>query len=339
MRALGSEGCESALGELETLAGSGLAGLLAFLFARITGEEITLAKGIFQIRVRLKESPGNTQLDRSDLPGDSAALGGDRHVELIGDVGRLEGVENLVLEGKSSEVFLKGALVNRDLPGSGDEGDTYAGSLATTGGGERIAHFSEGIGLKFVGLGLLRLVGVVGVVVDFELAENLTTEAIVGNHALHGTFNDELRAATAHLGDRLTLHAADISRVGRVGLILFFASGETHLGRIDNHHEISAIHVRGEERFAFSAKEIGGGYGDIAEDLTVSVDDVPLTFDFLGFGRKGFHFRWGILYPLADLATQVVQPPESLKFQGENVADLQGDESVPGREGRESMSK
>jgi hypothetical protein len=49
--------------------------------------------------------------------------------------------------------------------------------------------------------------------------------------------------------------------------------------------------MRGEKRFALPAKQIRGVDSDVAEDLALGIDDVPLALDFFGFCGKGFHVR------------------------------------------------
>ena len=130
----------STLGDLEALAGAGLTGLLAFLLPGITGEELVFAEGVLKIGIRLEEGAGDTELDGTDLTGHSTTHGADGSVVLVGDIGGLEGVEHLVLEGESTEVILEGALVDRDLTRARDKGDAGGGGLATSRGGVGFAH-------------------------------------------------------------------------------------------------------------------------------------------------------------------------------------------------------
>lgn len=144
---------------------------------------------------------------------------------------------------------------------------------------------------EFVGLDLLGLVRMLGTGVDLELSENRATEAVVGDHSADGTLDEKFGTAGADLRNRLALLAADVTGVAGVDLVVLLVAGETHLGGVHDDNEVPAIDVRREEGFALAAKQVGGGNGDIAENFAIGVDDMPLTFDFFGFGRKGLHFQ------------------------------------------------
>ena len=124
----------STLRELEALTSLGLSGLLTFFLAGITGEEIVFAKGIAEIRIGFQESAGDAELNGTDLTAHATAGGADRDIILIGHVGGLERVKDLVLERERAEVFFEGTLVDRDLSGSGNKSDTGGGRLTASGG-------------------------------------------------------------------------------------------------------------------------------------------------------------------------------------------------------------
>ena len=122
------------LRELEAFPSLGLAGLLALFLAGITGQEIVFTKCIAKIGIGFEEGTGDPELDRADLAAHTTAGGADRGIVLIGHVCCLKGMENFVLERKSPEVFLEGALVDGDLSGAGHKSDAGGCGLATTGG-------------------------------------------------------------------------------------------------------------------------------------------------------------------------------------------------------------
>ena len=64
---------------------------------------------------------------------DGTAVGSDRDIILIRHIRGVEGMEDLVLEGKRAEVVLERALVDRDLPCSGNQGYSGGSGLATAG--------------------------------------------------------------------------------------------------------------------------------------------------------------------------------------------------------------
>jgi hypothetical protein len=122
------------LRELEALTSLGLSGLLALFLAGITGKEIVFAKGIAEIRIGLQESAGDPELDGTDLTAHATTGGADRDIILIGHVGGLKGVKDFVLEREGAEILFEGALVDRDLSGSGNKGDAGRGRFTASGG-------------------------------------------------------------------------------------------------------------------------------------------------------------------------------------------------------------
>ena len=87
-----------------------------------------------EILVDAEEGPGDSELDRSDLAVDAAALRVDRDIVLIHRVGDVKGMKHLVLQGNISEVLLERLLVDRDFTGSGSQDDPGARGLASSGG-------------------------------------------------------------------------------------------------------------------------------------------------------------------------------------------------------------
>lgn len=126
--------CISALRELEALPCLGLAGLLTFLLARVACQKIIFTKGVTKIAIGLQEGAGDAQLDCANLSAYTTAVGSDRDIILIRHIGGVEGMEDLVLERKRAEVVLERALVDRDLPCSGNQGYSGGSGLATAGG-------------------------------------------------------------------------------------------------------------------------------------------------------------------------------------------------------------
>src|SRR5829696_4164475 len=71
------------LAELEAFARSLLPVLLAFLDARVAGQEPRLLQPLPEFDVELDQRPGDSQPQRAGLAGDAAAGDGRQHVELV----------------------------------------------------------------------------------------------------------------------------------------------------------------------------------------------------------------------------------------------------------------
>src|SRR3954470_24557169 len=71
------------LAVLEAFARSLLTVLLAFLDARVAGQEARLLQPLPQVDVELDQRPGDAQAQRPGVAGDAAAGNGRQHVELI----------------------------------------------------------------------------------------------------------------------------------------------------------------------------------------------------------------------------------------------------------------
>jgi len=135
-------------------------------------------------------------------------------------------------------------------------------------------------------LGLV-LVGVAGI--DVQFAEDLATEAVVGDHAPDGVFDQQFGVAAPDGGDIFGLLPTDIAAETGVGFVFLLASGEADFAGVDDDDEVAAIDVGAENGFVFAAEQTGGGNGDFTENLVFGVDDIPLTVDFLRFGCVCFH--------------------------------------------------
>src|SRR5687767_4981106 len=73
---------ESALGELEALAGALLAVLLAFLHPAVAGKELAVAERRVEFLVDLLESAGDAEHDGAGLAGEPAAVDANENVQL-----------------------------------------------------------------------------------------------------------------------------------------------------------------------------------------------------------------------------------------------------------------
>jgi len=133
-----------ALGELEALAGAGLAGLLALFFARIAHQVAGLLEGGAQLGIELLEGAGDTVSNRTGLAGDAAAsdVGGD--IDLILHLDGEEGDVSLLGEVLVGEVVVERAAVGDQLARAFGDTDAGGGGLTATGAGENGGFSAHG---------------------------------------------------------------------------------------------------------------------------------------------------------------------------------------------------
>ena len=120
--------------------------------------------------------------------------------------------------------------------------------------------------------------------VDLEFAVEGATEAVVGDHATDGMFDEEFWTALAASAEGFGFVTTDEAREAHVGFCDFFFSTDGDFGGVDDNDEVSGVNVRSEDGFVFSAKEVGCFDGNAAERLAGGVNDPPIAFDLFGFG-------------------------------------------------------
>jgi len=125
--------------------------------------------------------------------------------------------------------------------------------------------------------------------VDVQLGDDRAAEAVVGNHSLDGTFDNEFGMATAAGLGRLGLVATDETGVAHVLLLDFLLAGKDGLFGIDDNDVIAGIDVGGENGLVLAPEEDGGFFSHTTDDLVIGINNVPLAFDLFCFGAKSFH--------------------------------------------------
>ncbi len=120
--------------------------------------------------------------------------------------------------------------------------------------------------------------------VNLQLSINRAAEAIVRNHSANGVFDEQFRMATAARTHAFGFMTADEAGEAHEAFLLFLLAGDADLFRIDDHDEIAGVDMRSENDLVFATKEVGGAFGDVAENLVFSVDDPPLAGNVGGFG-------------------------------------------------------
>src|SRR3954468_6166318 len=142
-------------------------------------------------------------------------------------------------------------------------------------------------------LRLLRRVRMLGARVPLQLRELLTAEAVAGHHSLDREADDLLRPALEHVVERAGLQAARVARMAVVHLVRALTPGDRDLLRVDDHHEVPGVDVRGVRGLALAAQGVGDLGRQTAEGLPLGVDDEPVALAVRGFGDVGLHSQSG----------------------------------------------
>ncbi len=130
-----------AFGELEALAGSGLAGFFALFHSWVTGDETFGAKGNAKIFIGLNDGAAQGQAKGTGLAVDSTTRGFDLDIKSVDCIGDFQRAQDRVLHGKTWEIINEVLAVDFDVSGSwlhadaGDSGFAAAGGDDIFGGG------------------------------------------------------------------------------------------------------------------------------------------------------------------------------------------------------------
>ena len=127
-----------ALGELEPLAGAGLAGLFALAHARVAGEESLLFKRNSDRFIDLEKRAAQGETHRASLAVDSAAGCLNDNIVGMDRVRNLERTKDLVLKRKAAEIIGEIAPVDLDGPGAGLHAQAGNSSLSTACGNDGV---------------------------------------------------------------------------------------------------------------------------------------------------------------------------------------------------------
>lgn len=131
--------------------------------------------------------------------------------------------------------------------------------------------------------------------VYFELPVNCAAEAVVGNHSLHGTLDEEFRATLATLTECLGFVSTDETRKTHVGFLGLFLAADLNVTGINHHYEVTCVYMWCKNCLVLASEQIGCLYGNMAEVLVLGIDHPPLAFDLGSFSGKSLHteFRKG----------------------------------------------
>ncbi|SCM70588.1 hypothetical protein KL86DES1_10499 [uncultured Desulfovibrio sp.] len=138
-------------------------------------------------------------------------------------------------------------------------------------------------------LGILGRMGMFGPGVNLEFLQHGATQAILGQHALHGSHQDAGGLVGQHVAENGGLETADPAGVPVIFFIGHFFAGNFDLFAVNYHDKVPVIHMRGEFRLVLAAQAVGDLAGQTTEHLILSVNHEPFAIDVFGGGAERLH--------------------------------------------------
>ena len=127
--------------------------------------------------------------------------------------------------------------------------------------------------------------------VNLQLAEQLTTQGVVGKHAFDGFLHDPLRDPGLQVGEGLGLHATGPAGVAAVNLLGRLVTAHLHLVGVDDDDKVAGVEVGGVAGLVLAAQHLGHFARQATEGLILCVHQIPLAFEGINGGQGGLvHF-------------------------------------------------
>jgi hypothetical protein len=131
-----------------------------------------------------------------------------------------------------------------------------------------------------------------GTLVDFQVAHQLTLQRSAAEHALNGLLDDALGELALHdHAGGLLLDAAGIAGVAVVDLVGVLIAREHHLVGVDDDDVVTAVDVRGVDGPVLALEAEGDESGEPTDDETLGVDQNPLLHHLGRLSDEGRHYR------------------------------------------------
>ncbi len=134
---------------------------------------------------------------------------------------------------------------------------------------------------------LLRVVRMLGTLINLELGGHLAAQLALRKHALDGLLEDRFGAAGEQLGVALFTQAAGEAGVTAIQLLRTLHAGEVDLFGIDDDDVVAHIDVGGVEGVGLAGEDAGGVRRKAAKRLTRGVNDEPLALDVYSTRDRG----------------------------------------------------
>src|SRR5258708_5034255 len=115
--------------------------------------------------------------------------------------------------------------------------------------------------------------------IDLQLAQLLSAETVVREHALDGAPDDLLRSSGEQMAEGLLLEALWVAAVPAVELALELVAGHRDLRRIQHDDVIARVQVGLVRGLVLAHEDVRDARGEAAECLVRRVHDVPASLD------------------------------------------------------------
>ena len=122
-----------------------------------------------------------------------------------------------------------------------------------------------------------------------KFGENLSTEAVVRNHAFNSELYHSYRVIFQHIASFYIAVAAEVTGMTEIDFLSQFFAGQNNLICIDNDYVITGVHMRGKGRFVFTAQDFCNLCSQAAQSLISCVNNEPFAFDVRRISHKRFH--------------------------------------------------
>ena len=92
-----------------------------------------------------------------------------------------------------------------------------------------------------------------------------------------------------HAAEGDVLLPTHVARMTEVGFLVSLLARQLHLRRVDEHHVVTGVEVRSEDRLVLAAQDASNLGGEAAERLVGRVYHPPLVLDLTDFWRIRSH--------------------------------------------------
>ncbi len=280
------------LGELEARARTWLTWLFPFLHPWVTSEETERLDHLAMLWIHEGQGAGNRVADRNRLRLLAAAFDDDVEVKFIGKRDGEKRCKHVILKLDGRKIFLEAAAIDDDLasafrhPDAGDGGFAAAGGALRGGSGHlnRVGKLFNNVDGRCLGFVRVDLT-----CIDLELAKLSAAQASLRDHSPDSALDEKDWATLTDDAWGLDFLAADVAGETSVDLGGFLGASQRNLVGIDDDDEVTGINVGGESGLVLASQEACSLDGNLAENLALGVDDIPLALDFMRLGGKRIH--------------------------------------------------
>lgn len=124
--------------------------------------------------------------------------------------------------------------------------------------------------------------------INVQIGVQLAPQAILGQHAFHGHFEDPLRVLCQQNPGRGEALSTGVTRMAHIDLIGQFLTSQTHFFSVDDDYVVATVNVWREVGLVFAANHEGNFTGQPTKYLSLCVNHNPVLLYRITVGRDGF---------------------------------------------------